>query len=137
MTKHSVAAADELAPGQRKLANVAGREIAVFNVGGEYFAFANRCPHGGGPMVEGFVTGLALSDRPGEYRLARKDEFLRCPYHGWEFELRSGQSYCDPKSTRARKFNVGVEHGEELAKGPYVAERFEVAREKDYVVVDI
>ncbi len=137
MTKHVVASADELQPGQRKLVNAGGREIAVFNIAGEMFALANRCPHGGGPLIEGYVTGLALSSRPGEYRLARENEFLRCPYHGWEFELRTGQSYCDPKSVRARQFSVHVEHGEELAKGPYAADRFEVAREKDYVVVEV
>jgi nitrite reductase/ring-hydroxylating ferredoxin subunit len=137
MTRHVVAIAEDLKPGARKLVDLGGREIAIFNVNGELHAFANRCPHGGGPMIEGFVTGLALADRPGEYRLARKDEFLRCPYHGWEFELRTGQSYCDPKSTRARQFKVAVAHGEDLARGPYVAERFEVSRERDYIVIDL
>ncbi len=137
MTRHVVAATDDLAPGEHKLIEVAGREIGLFNVGGEFFALANRCPHGGGYMCEGFVTGLALSDGPGRYRLERKGEFLRCPFHGWEFEIRTGQSYCDPKSTRARKFNVTVEHGDELAKGPYVAERFPVSVERDYVIVDL
>ncbi len=137
MTRHVVAAADELAPGSSKLVMVGGREIALFNLDGEFFALANRCPHGGGPFCEGFVTGLALSDGPGRYRLERAGEFIRCPFHGWEFEIRTGQSYCDPRSTRARQFNVAVEHGDALAKGPYVAERFDVSVDKDYVVVEV
>jgi nitrite reductase/ring-hydroxylating ferredoxin subunit len=137
MTRHVVAAADELAPGHSKLVMVGGREIALFNLDGEYFALANRCPHGGGSFCEGFITGLALSDGPGRYRLERAGEFLRCPFHGWEFEIRTGQSYCDPRSTRARQFNVAVEHGDALAKGPYVAERFDVSVDKDYVVVEV
>ena len=137
MTRHVVAAADELAPGSSKLVMVGGREIALFNLDGEFFALANRCPHGGGPFCEGFVTGLALSDGPGRYRLERAGEFIRCPFHGWEFEIRTGQSYCDPRSTRARQFNVAVEHGDALAKGPYVSERFDVSVDKDYVVVEV
>ncbi len=137
MTRHVVAAADELAPGSSKLVMVGGREIVLFNLDGEFFALANRCPHGGGPFCEGVVTGLALSDGPGRYRLERAGEFIRCPFHGWEFEIRTGQSYCDPRSTRARQFNVAVEHGDALAKGPYVAERFDVSVDKDYVVVEV
>ena len=65
-----------------------------------------------------------MSDGPGHYRLARHQEFLRCPWHGWEFDIRTGQSWCDPHSTRARQFAVTVESGEKLVKGPYVAETF-------------
>ena len=137
MTKHAVATVDEIPPGKSKLVEVKGREIGVYNVDGAYYALANRCPHGGGSLCQGVITGLALSDRPGEYKLVRKGEFLRCPWHGWEFEIKSGQSYCDPKSTRVRQFNVAVEQGAELVKGPYVAEMFQVTVEKNYVVVDL
>ena len=41
-----------LKPGEKKLVSVKGREIGVFNVNGEFFALANRCPHEGGPMCE-------------------------------------------------------------------------------------
>jgi len=67
----------------------------------------------------------------------RAGEFLRCPWHGWEFEIATGQSYCDPNTMRARQFNVTVTAGEELVKGPYVAESFPVAVETDYLVVEI
>lgn len=137
MTKHVVAKARELEPGQSKLVEVKGREIGVFNVNGALYALASRCPHAGGPLCKGIVTGLALSDGPGHYALVRKGEFLRCPWHGWEFEISTGQSYCDPKSMRARRFNVAVEAGEDLVRGPYVAERFEVSVEEDYIVVDL
>ena len=137
MTKHVVGTIDEVAPGNSKLVEVKGREIGVFNVNGSFYALANRCPHAGGSLCKGIITGLALSDRPGDYKLVRKGEFLRCPWHGWEFEIKTGQSYCDPKSTRVRQFNVAIEAGEELVKGPYVAESFEVLVEKNYIVVDI
>jgi len=131
-----VARAGDVAPGQCKIVNVAGREIGVFNVDGRYFALANRCPHEGGPLCQGRIVALVQSDGPGHYALTRDREFLRCPWHGWEFDIRTGQSWCDPKSTRARQFQVTVEAGEKLVKGPYVAETFPVSVEEDYLVVE-
>ena len=114
-----------------------GREIGVFNLGGEYFALANRCPHAGGPLCQGRIGPLVRSDGPGTYRLSRQREFLRCPWHGWEYDIRTGQSWCDPQSVRARQFRVRIEPGVDLVKGPYVAETFPVSLEEDYVVVEL
>jgi 3-phenylpropionate/trans-cinnamate dioxygenase ferredoxin subunit len=137
MARHVVAAVGELKPGEKKLVNVKGREIGLFNVDGEFFALANRCPHEGGPMCEGRITPLVQSTGPGNYSLTRKGEFLRCPWHGWEFEIRTGQSYCDPANYKLRQFKVAVEPGQELVKGPYVAETFSVTVEENYVVIDM
>ena len=137
MKRQVVARAGEVAPGQCKLVTVAGREIGVFNVDGRYFALANRCPHEGGPLCQGRIVALVQSDGPGHYALTRDREFLRCPWHGWEFDIRTGQSWCDPKSTRARQFQVTVEPGEALMKGPYVAETFPVSVEEEYLVVEV
>jgi nitrite reductase/ring-hydroxylating ferredoxin subunit len=68
---------------------------------------------------------------------ARKDEFLRCPWHGWEFEISTGQSWCDPKNLKIRQFPVAVERGRELVKGPYSAETFPVAIEQRYVIIEM
>ena len=137
MKRQVVALAGEDAPGQCKLVSVAGREIGVFNVDGRYFALANRCPHEGGPLCQGRIIALVQSDGPGHYALTRDREFLRCPWHGWEFDIRTGQSWCDPNSTRARQFQVTVEAGQALVKGPYVAETFPVSVEEDYLVVQV
>jgi 3-phenylpropionate/trans-cinnamate dioxygenase ferredoxin subunit len=68
--------------------------------------------------------------------LTRERQFLRCPRHGWEYDIRTGQSWCDPK--RARQFQVTVEQpGASLVKGPYIAETFPVSVEEDYLVVDV
>lgn len=137
MSRHVVAKADEIEPGASKLVTVNGREVGLFNVKGEFYALANRCPHQGGPMCKGRVGGLVLSDGPGEYRVVRLGEFIKCPWHGWEFDIRTGQSWCDPKSTKVRAFEVTVEPGEELVKGPYIAETFPVSIEENYLVVEV
>jgi 3-phenylpropionate/trans-cinnamate dioxygenase ferredoxin subunit len=137
VTREVVARACDVAPGQCKIVSAKGREIGIFNLGGEFFALANRCPHAGGPLCEGRIVALVQSDGPGHYRLARQNEFLRCPWHGWEYDIRSGQSWCDPKSVVARQFEVTVERGEMLVKGPYVVETFPVSVEEDYLVIDL
>ncbi len=137
MTRHVVASVVDIKPGEKKLVTVKGREVGVFNVGGEFFALANRCPHAGGPMCDGQISSLVAPGKVGEYKLTRKDEFVRCPWHGWEFDIRTGQSWCDPEDFKVRQFKIAVEPGEALVKGPYIAEKFDVAVEENYVVIDM
>ena len=137
MTRQVVARAGDVAPGTSVVVSVKGRDIGIFNLDGEYFALANRCPHAGGPLCQGRIVALVQSEGPGHYRLERHQEFLRCPWHGWEFDIRTGQSWCDPNSTRARQFAITVAPGAQLVKGPYVAETFAVSLEEDYLVIDL
>jgi len=135
--RHVVAAARDIPPGSRKLIEVAGRQIALFNVGGEFFAILDRCPHQGGSLCGGELIGLLESPEPGEYRYTRPSEILRCPWHGWEFDIRTGKSYCDPDRTRTRAYDVSVTPGRTLVEGPYVAETFPVSVEEEYVVLEL
>jgi nitrite reductase/ring-hydroxylating ferredoxin subunit len=136
MPKHIVAAVDEIPPGGRKRVTVGGRAVVVFNLGGEFFALGDRCPHRGGPLSQGRLTGLLEASEPGQYRYSRRGEIIRCPWHSWEFDIRTGRSWCDPKRVRARKYAVTAEPGACLVEGPYTAETFAVTIEKDYVVVE-
>ena len=137
MSRHVVATAQEIPEGGRKLVTVRGRPIAIFNLKGEYFGMLNRCPHQGGPMCEGLITGLRQAPQPGEYVFTRKGEILRCPWHGWEFDIKTGQSYVDPDKTRIRTYPVEVEAGAAVVNGPYVAETIPVSVEEQYVVVEM
>ena len=137
MSRHVVAAAADVPPGARRLFSVKGRPIAVFNLGGEFFGLLNRCPHQGGALCEGVVTGLLESPGPGEYRYTREGEILRCPWHGWEFDIRTGQSWCDPERIRAKAYPVETALGRTLVEGPYVAETVPVRVEEDYIVVEV
>jgi 3-phenylpropionate/trans-cinnamate dioxygenase ferredoxin subunit len=148
MARFIVATVGEIPPGGRKIVNVAGRSIGVFNIAGEFFALRNRCPHQGGPLCQGRLHGLLQSSLPGEYLYSRQGEMLRCPWHGWEFDVKTGQSWFDPARTRVRRYTVTVEPGTALAaegadrmpgleKGPYVAETYPVSVEQQYVVVEV
>jgi nitrite reductase/ring-hydroxylating ferredoxin subunit len=137
MSKHVVAPVADIPPGSRKLFTVRGRPVVVFNIKGEFFGLFNRCPHQGGELVNGTLCGLIQSTQPGEYTYTREGEVLRCPWHGWEFDIRTGQSWCDPAKIQARSYPVEVAHGDTLVKGPYVADTVPVTVEQDYVVVDV
>jgi len=70
-----VATSGELAPGQAKKAEVVGKTIALFNLGGTYHAIADTCTHRGGPLSEGEVEGHVVT----------------CPWHGAKFDITSGE----------------------------------------------
>ena len=137
MAKHVIASLREFPVGTRKLIDIKGRQIAVFNIKGEFFALANRCPHQGGSLCEGRLTGLVEAKEPGEYRYSRQGEIIRCPWHGWEFDVRTGQSYCEPERIQVRSYPVEVAEGQRVVQGPYVAETVPVTVEEQYVVVDV
>jgi 3-phenylpropionate/trans-cinnamate dioxygenase ferredoxin subunit len=146
--KYVVAAVEEIPPGGRKIVDVGGRSIGVFNVDGEYFALRNRCPHQGGALCEGTLWGILKADVPGDFDYSASKEILTCPWHGWEFHVRTGQSWCDPRRLRVRRYDVSLEEGavltaepqapaRGLVRGPYVVETYAVSVEGTYVVVDL
>jgi nitrite reductase/ring-hydroxylating ferredoxin subunit len=148
VARHVVGTVEEIPPGRRLIVEIAGRSIGIFNVAGEFFALRNRCPHQGGPLCEGRTSGFVSSSGPGDYRLSRPGEILRCPWHGWEFDLRTGQSWFDPKRVRVRSYDVVVESGDpphadpadaggERARGPYVAETYPVTVKRRRIFVDV
>jgi 3-phenylpropionate/trans-cinnamate dioxygenase ferredoxin subunit len=95
-----VCAASELAPGEKRIVDdpESGISIGVFNVGGEFFALKNVCPHLGAPLCLGSVHA---THRPGEVFEFRADlagRVLRCPWHGWEFDIVTGKALYDRNS---------------------------------------
>jgi nitrite reductase/ring-hydroxylating ferredoxin subunit len=148
VAKHVVAKTDEIPLGGRKIVEVAGRSSGVFNVGGEFFALLNYCPHEGGPLCEGVLSGLVRWRIPGEYTYVRRGEIIRCPWHQWEFDVRTGQSWFDPAKTRTRSYEAAVEPGSVLSeserelagagleKGPFSVETYPVSVDEQYVVLE-
>lgn len=148
MTKYVVADIDEIAPGERKVVELEGRTVGVFNVEGEYFALLNHCPHAGAELCSfGTIFGASAAKAPDGQISYERGRSLRCPWHQWEFDIRTGESFYDPANARIRKYNVGVETlpgtPEDLTDptggvqpGPYVMEGYQAAVEGDVIVVD-
>ena len=98
---------------------------------------SNRCPHAGGSLEHAAQVGLTTSTMPGEYSYSRQGEIIRCPWHGWEFDVRTGHSYAEPDKIRTRTYPMQVEEGRTVVEGPYVAEKIPVKVEETYIVVDV
>jgi 3-phenylpropionate/trans-cinnamate dioxygenase ferredoxin subunit len=109
MGKHIVSSVAELPPGERRIVEVEGRSIGVFNVQGQFYALRNRCPHQAAPLCLGAIKGMAMPSQPGEYVWAREGEIIRCPWHGWEFDITSGRSIFNPHRVRVAAYKVTVE----------------------------
>ncbi|HEX4834911.1 MAG TPA: non-heme iron oxygenase ferredoxin subunit [bacterium] len=92
-TLHEVGRTAELPPGKARLVQVGGKSIALFNVGGRFYALDNTCTHRGGPLAEGKVEG------PG----------VICPWHGSEFELQTGKVLKPPATRPVTAYRVVVE----------------------------
>ena len=141
MARHVVATTAEIPPGERKIVEIDGRSIGVFNVDGRYYAIRNKCPHEGAQLCQGVLSGLVTSSTPGEYTYLRNGEILRCPWHGWEFDITTGQSWFDPARTRVRAYETAVAPADDelldsgYQPGPYEAERYPVEVEREFVVV--
>ena len=82
--------------------------IGVFNVGGTFHALRNRCPHKGGPLCEGRLRPHVVADAVYRVEQQRAGEILKCAWHNWEFDLKSGRALYDP-AMRVKTYRVTVQ----------------------------
>ena len=76
----TVARVAEFPPGTARQVTVDDRWVGLFNVDGQFHAIDNLCLHRGGPLCEGHV----------------RNGIVTCPWHGWQYELRTGILVQDP-----------------------------------------
>lgn len=144
-SRYVVARVADIPVGERRIVKACDREVGVYNIDGRFHALLNRCPHLGGPLCRGQVVRGVESSVPGDVRLEESRVYVTCPWHNWEFDVETGQSYWNPR-LRARPLPVNVEPGGEVAAavdggqvtrlpGPYQAEVVPVSVESDYVVL--
>tara|TARA_S200000501_G_scaffold34136_1_gene28362 strand:- start:780 stop:1100 length:321 start_codon:yes stop_codon:yes gene_type:complete len=106
-------------------------------VDGDYFGILDRCPHQGASLCKGKLVGLVEADRPGQYNFTRNNEIIRCAWHGWEFDIRTGKSRCEPEKIKATQYNVETKIGSDIIEEAYEAETFNVTVENNYVIVNL
>ena len=105
-----VGSLSELPVGERRLIEANGKSIGVFNTGKQVVAVLNICPHAYAPVCRGKVGGTTLPSKAGEFVWGRENEILRCPWHGWEFDLNSGQCLTDRR--KLKRFPVQIRDDE-------------------------
>jgi nitrite reductase/ring-hydroxylating ferredoxin subunit len=111
MPEFRVCAASEFADPGRKVVEVGGVEVGIFQLDGAFFAYLNRCPHLDGPVCQGKMLPLALeavaADGTSSGRVFSKTQMnVVCPWHGFEFDIRTGEH---PTNKRIRLARVPVQ----------------------------
>ena len=94
-----VASKSDIKSGEGKTVSASGKEIALFNVDGQFFAVDNTCAHRGGPLGEGMLDGSVVT----------------CPWHGWKYDVKNGNSVMPPGG-RQKSFPVKVEGDDVLVE---------------------
>ena len=120
MTSHPVARLDDVPADHALLVTVGSLEIGLFRVAGEVRAWRNHCPHMAAPVCRGRVAGTLLPSAVYRYTPGRDGEVLQCPWHGWEFDLLTGDHLAAGSAARLRGYPVEVVDGVvhvELAAG--------------------
>ena len=133
---------DEFPPGERKIVKAGSRSIGVFNVEGEFFAIRNRCPHQGGPLCIGRLSPWAVATAPGKVTMDGPPRLVACPWHGWEYDLETGQSFMGPGESRVKAYDVTVERDPDGGSDPACeadesVETYDVTVEDGWVVLHV
>ncbi len=100
---------ENIPPREGRAAAIGDREIALFNLGDRFLALDNRCPHAGGPLCDGIVTGVSVV----------------CPLHAWKVDLESGRVQRPAVEGCVRVYATRVEDGVVLVEVPLATERKE------------
>lgn len=88
-----VASTSDIAPDAGIAIDVRGQRVAIFNVGGNYYAIGETCTHKGGPLSQGAIEGTGVV----------------CPWHGARFELRTGEVLSPPAPRGVDSYKVVIE----------------------------
>jgi nitrite reductase/ring-hydroxylating ferredoxin subunit len=111
--EHLVARVDDLDAERGLLVDVQGRRVGVFKLGDEVFALQAVCPHQGGPIGAGGVfpraCGEVVDGRLREWN-DHENAVVACPWHGWEFDIRTGACVGDPER-KLRRYVTEVREG--------------------------
>ena len=106
--KHFACKTSDVPAGAAKIARIKNLTVGVFKLPDGYYAMLNVCPHKGAAVCEGPVCGTTRHTDQRDFVYERAGEIVRCAWHGWEFDIRSGEFLVDRK-IKARTFPVSVD----------------------------
>lgn len=111
MTRVAVCKLSEIAEGELKAVHASGRDLVLLRHGDELFALRDVCPHYGARLSGGVATCARLAGGVGEYPIDEGVPIVRCPWHNWEFDARSGSCHQDSRK-RVAIYETEVVEGE-------------------------
>jgi nitrite reductase/ring-hydroxylating ferredoxin subunit len=107
--RHRVASLTDIPEGGHLLVRLGSLEVGLFRVGDQLRAWRNVCPHQAAPVCRGTIAGTNLPSGVYEYQHGREGEILQCPWHGWEFDLLTGEHLVEQSRSRLRGYPVEVD----------------------------
>jgi nitrite reductase/ring-hydroxylating ferredoxin subunit len=109
--KYELCGVDDLQPGEMRAAEAGPVAVVVIRkADGSYRALRDRCSHHGAPLSRGLLEKRVTGDDVGERDLA-PDLIVRCPWHGYEFDVDSGLCPADPERVRVKSYELTIENG--------------------------
>lgn len=115
MAEIFVVKADEMTDGDRRIIKTPKGEIGLFRHEGAYYAYANHCPHSGGPACEGLLIPQIAEDYNEDktYKGQRFTDRMNivCPWHGWEYDMKTGTHAGDSRR-KLKKYDVVERSGD-------------------------
>jgi nitrite reductase/ring-hydroxylating ferredoxin subunit len=139
--RYVVGAVADLPPGSSTIVypDEVKNGVGVFNVGGEFYALRNSCPHMGGPLCRGRVRGTTMAEATADGRFEihwiRTGEIISCPWHHIEFEIKTGRTIFSSKQ-KVRSYPVSIVPAEVVERLPGV-DTVPVSVEDAMVVIDV
>lgn len=100
-------AASDIPEGDKRIIDAGNFSIGIFNIRGKFYAVKNVCPHAGAPLCLGHIQTTHRPSNVGEFDPALKGRVLRCPWHGFEFDIVTGKGLYD-RSSRVATYLVKV-----------------------------
>ena len=105
-----VGSIEEFPEGRASVVMAGRTEVGIVRWSGAVYAISAICSHQGGPLCQGVLAARLTARRPGEMLPDDAAPVIACPWHGWEFDLASGEAIWDP-AVRIRTFPVRVTNG--------------------------
>lgn len=102
-----VGALQDFPEGQVKVVSVGRTEIGIIRWHGAVYAISAICTHQGGPLCRGVVAGRLTGIKPGDMQVQDEAPIIACPWHGWEFDVATGEAIWDPR-LRVRTYPVDI-----------------------------
>jgi nitrite reductase/ring-hydroxylating ferredoxin subunit len=108
--RHRLFELASLEPGDKRVVEVGRRRILVVRTGaGDVHALADICPHQGARLSDGVLGGEFTASRPGQHGIVRAGEIVRCPWHNFAYDVKTGRCLLDPDRYRVKVYPVTIE----------------------------
>ena len=105
---HFLCHREDLAPGEMRPFQVGKSKVVLCRHNDDFFVLRDICSHHGAQLSGGILGGTNVASEVGEYHYGRDGLVLRCPRHGFEYDITTGRSLHDPEHQRVKAYPVVV-----------------------------